>query len=374
MQIVRFHQALAHVVRATQHRRQAMKNRELIFVLSLLGALAEPAGVGSLVAASIMTPAEAAMPSTAPSRPCAPLPRTPPIASKPSAICSRSWTGLETTDRARPRESTRVATILPALSGSIGIQIMNGISDRSSKVPAVTLAFWVVKILATTLGETGGDAVTMSMNLGYLVGTAIFTAILIVAISVQIAAKRFHPFLYWTVIVATTTTGTTLADFVDRSLGIGYLGGSTLLAILLMLSLGLWYRSMGSISTDSITSKKAEMFYWATIMFSQTLGTALGDRMADSTGLGYRGGAVVFAIGLAIIAAAYYWTTISRIVLFWAAFVLTRPLGATVGDFLDKPLDHGGLALSRYIASVAVAVLIVALIATLPQRAGRHPA
>lgn len=273
------------------------------------------------------------------------------------------------------RENQRdVATIRPALLGSIGIQTMNGISDRSSKVPAVTLAFWLVKILATTLGETGGDAVTMSMNLGYLVGTAIFTAILVVAISVQIAAKRFHPFLYWTVIVATTTTGTTLADFVDRSLGIGYLGGSTLLAILLMLSLGLWYRSMGSISTDSITSRKAEIFYWATIMFSQTLGTALGDWMADSTGLGYRGGAVVFAIGLAIMAAAYYWTAVSRITLFWAAFVLTRPLGATVGDFLDKPLDHGGLALSRYIASVALAVLIVALIATLPQRAGRHPA
>lgn len=251
---------------------------------------------------------------------------------------------------------------------------MNDISDNISKVPEVTLAFWVVKILATTLGETGGDAVTMSMNLGYLVGTAIFTAILIVTISAQIAAKRFHPFLYWTVIVATTTTGTTLADFVDRSLGIGYLGGSTLLALLLLVSLGLWYRATGSVSVNSIRSKEAEMFYWATIMFSQTLGTALGDWMADSTGLGYRGGAVVFAIGLAIIAGAYYWTAISRVVLFWAAFVLTRPLGATIGDFLDKPLNHGGLALSRYAASAALAILIVALIATLPQRAGQHPA
>jgi uncharacterized membrane-anchored protein len=251
---------------------------------------------------------------------------------------------------------------------------MEDTSDSLSKVPEVTLAFWVIKILATTLGETGGDAVTMSMNLGYLVGTLIFTAILVVAVAAQIAAKRFHPLLYWTVIVATTTTGTTFADFVDRSLGIGYLGGSTLLAVLLILSLGLWYRSMGSVSVDSIRSKEAEMFYWATIMFSQTLGTALGDWMADSTGLGYRGGAVVFAIGLAITAGAYYWTAISRTALFWAAFVLTRPLGATVGDFLDKPLDHGGLALSRYAASASLAILIIALIATLPQRAGRHPA
>jgi uncharacterized membrane-anchored protein len=251
---------------------------------------------------------------------------------------------------------------------------MEDTSDSLGKVPEVTLAFWVIKILATTLGETGGDAVTMSMNLGYLVGTLIFTAILVVAVAAQIAAKRFHPLLYWTVIVATTTTGTTFADFVDRSLGIGYLGGSTLLAVLLILSLGLWYRSMGSVSVDSIRSKEAEMFYWATIMFSQTLGTALGDWMADSTGLGYRGGAVVFAIGLAITAGAYYWTAISRTALFWAAFVLTRPLGATVGDFLDKPLDHGGLALSRYAASASLAILIIALIATLPQRAGRHPA
>jgi uncharacterized membrane-anchored protein len=253
------------------------------------------------------------------------------------------------------------------------VHAMN-VSDNRSKVPEVTLGFWLVKILATTLGETGGDAVTMSMNLGYLFGTAIFTAILVVAVSTQIAARRFHPFLYWAVIVATTTTGTTLADFVDRSLGIGYLGGSMLLALLLVLSLGLWHWSTGSVSADAITSRKAEAFYWATIMFSQTLGTALGDWMADSTGLGYRGGAVVFAIGLAITAIAYYRTAISRTALFWGAFVLTRPLGATVGDFLDKPLNHGGMALSRYTASAALALLIVALIAMLPQRAGRHPA
>jgi uncharacterized membrane-anchored protein len=248
------------------------------------------------------------------------------------------------------------------------------VSDHYSKVPEVTLGFWLVKILATTLGETGGDAVTMSMNTGYLIGMAIFAAILLVVVAAQIAARRFHPFLYWTVIVATTTTGTTLADFADRSLGFGYLGGSTLLALLLALSLGLWYGSMGSVSADTITSRKAETFYWATIMFSQTLGTALGDWMADSTGLGYGGGAVVFALGLAVTAVAYYRTAISRTALFWAAFILTRPLGATVGDFLDKPLDHGGMALSRYTASAALAVVIVALIAMLPQRAGQHPA
>jgi len=244
----------------------------------------------------------------------------------------------------------------------------------TSKVPEVTLAFWVVKILATTLGETGGDAVTMSMDLGYLVGTVIFAVIFIAAVAAQMATKRFHPFLYWTVIVATTTAGTTLADFVDRSLGIGYLGGSSLLALLLIFSLVLWYRSLGSVSINTITTRKAEVFYWATIMFSQTLGTALGDWMADSTGLGYGGGAVVFAACLGIVAAAYYWTSTSHTILFWAAFVLTRPLGATVGDFLDKPLDHGGLALSRYVASAVLAVLIVTCVALLPRRAGQHPA
>ena len=247
-------------------------------------------------------------------------------------------------------------------------------NNRVAKVPAITLAFWLVKILATTLGETGGDAVTMSMHLGYLLGTAIFATIFIAAVAAQIAARRFHPSLYWFVIVATTTAGTTLADYVDRSLGIGYLGGSSLLAALLILSLFLWYRTLGSVSISTIASPKAEMFYWATIMFSQTLGTALGDWMADSTGLGYRGGAIVFAIGLAIVAAAYFWTSLSRTALFWVAFVLTRPLGATVGDFLDKPLDHGGLALSRYTASAVLAALIIVLIMALPQRAGKHPA
>jgi uncharacterized membrane-anchored protein len=245
--------------------------------------------------------------------------------------------------------------------------------QRASKVPEITLGFWIIKILATTLGETGGDAVTMSMNLGYLAGTAIFAAIFAIAVAAQIVARRFHPFLYWTVIVATTTVGTTMADFVDRSLGIGYLGGSSLLAALLVASLLTWYRKLGTVSVGSIKSNQAEAFYWITILFSQTLGTALGDWMADSTGLGYAGGALVFAAGLAITVAAYLRTKVSRTTLFWIAFVLTRPLGATVGDFLDKPLNHGGLALSRYTASLSLAALMMLLIFLLPRRAGQHP-
>ena len=253
---------------------------------------------------------------------------------------------------------------------------MNTIIKKNlSKVPAVTLGFWIIKIFATTLGETGGDAVTMTMHLGYLIGTAIFVAIFLITVSAQIAAKRFHPYLYWLVIVATTTAGTTLADFFDRSLGIGYLGGSSILFILLMATLGLWHWSLGSVSGDSIASRKGEMFYWATIMFSQTLGTALGDWMADGKtglGLGYEGGALVFAIGLAIVAALYFWTKVSHTLLFWAAFILTRPLGATVGDLLDKPLASGGLALSRYSASAVLAIFIIACIVFIPQRAGKR--
>lgn len=250
---------------------------------------------------------------------------------------------------------------------------MNNIAQkRFAKVPEVTLVFWIIKIAATTLGETGGDAVTMSMRLGYLDGTLIFAAIFAVFVSAQIAAKRFHPSLYWVVIVATTTVGTTMADFVDRSLGIGYAGGASLLFILLMASLGIWYWSQGSVSVSTIASPKIEAFYWVTILFSQTLGTALGDWMADSTGLGYEGGALVFGAGLALVAAAYYWTKISHTALFWAAFILTRPLGATVGDFLDKPISHGGLALSRYSASAVIAVFIIACVVFLPHRAKRH--
>jgi uncharacterized membrane-anchored protein len=251
---------------------------------------------------------------------------------------------------------------------------MRGTADEVlAKVPAVTLSFWIIKIAATTLGETGGDAVTMSMHLGYLVGTAIFAATFVVAVGAQIAAKRFHPSLYWTVIVATTTAGTTLADLLDRSLGIGYPGGSSILFGLLMATLGLWYWSLGSISVDSIKSRKAEAFYWATIMFSQTLGTALGDWIAD-TGLGYEGGALVFGAVLAVVAAAYFYTNVSRTLLFWAAFILTRPLGATLGDLLDKPVASGGLNLSRYSASAVLAAVIVACIVFLPQRAEKHPA
>ena len=241
-----------------------------------------------------------------------------------------------------------------------------------SKVPAVTLGFWIIKILATTLGETGGDTVTMTMGLGYLVGTAIFLTPLIVLVAFQIAAKRFHPFLYWATIVASTTAGTTLADFADRSLGIGYTGGSLLLLACVLISLLAWYFSEGTVSVDTVTTRKAEAFYWLTITFSQTLGTALGDWIADA-GLGYEGGALVFGAGLILLAILYFRTRVPRVTLFWAAFILTRPLGATVGDFLDKPLANGGLNLSRPLASAAIAVLMIALVLILPQRAGKHP-
>jgi uncharacterized membrane-anchored protein len=250
---------------------------------------------------------------------------------------------------------------------------MNDTIERTlSKVPEVTLIFWIIKIAATTLGETGGDAVSMSMNLGYLVATAIFAAIFLVAVVAQIRAKGFHPFLYWTTIIATTTVGTTLADLADRSLGIGYAGGSSLLFALLMASLAIWYRSLGTISVETVSSPKAEMFYWVTIMFSQTLGTALGDWTADTAGLGYVGGAMVFSALLALIVAAYYWTTISRTLLFWGAFILTRPLGAVVGDFLDKPLSAGGLALSRYSASAVLLAFMLASILIFQQRAAKQ--
>jgi uncharacterized membrane-anchored protein len=245
-------------------------------------------------------------------------------------------------------------------------------NSGESKVPEVTLIFWIIKIAATTLGETGGDAVSMSMGLGYLLGTGIFAAIFVVAVLSQIAAKRFHPFMYWMTIVATTTVGTTLADFADRSLAIGYAGGTAILFTLLLLSLLIWYRSLGSVSIATVSSPRAEMFYWLTIMFSQTLGTALGDWTADTAGLGYVRASIVFGALLALVVAAYYATRISRTLLFWAAFVLTRPLGAVVGDFLDKPLSAGGLALSRYTASVTLLVLIVVCILLVPQRAARQ--
>ena len=244
-----------------------------------------------------------------------------------------------------------------------------------SKVPAVTLVFWVIKILATTLGETGGDWVTMSLKFGYLVGSAIFTVIFVVLVFGQIRAARLHPSLYWATIIATTTLGTTLADFADRSLGIGYPGGVAIVAALLGASLGIWRWSEGSVAVQSITTTKAEWFYWITILFSQTLGTALGDWAAGSDrggfGLGYEYGAMIFAAGLALAAALYFWTKISRTMLFWAAFVLTRPLGATLGDLLDKPVAQGGLHFSRLIASLMLLVCIVAIVALTKHRAAK---
>ena len=251
---------------------------------------------------------------------------------------------------------------------------MEQVSKRNfSKVPEVTLVFWIIKIAATTLGETGGDSVTITLHWGYLAGTALFLGFLAVLVIAQILAKRFHPFLYWATIIASTTFGTTMADFADRSLGIGYTGGSALLLVCLFTVLGLWYWSEGTISVNTVTTPKVEVFYWAAITFSQTLGTALGDWVADTGGLGYQGGALVFAAGLAVIGGLYLWTNVSRVWLFWSAFILTRPLGATVGDFLDKPLNHGGLAFSRPLASAVIAMFIIACLLVLPQRAGRHP-
>jgi uncharacterized membrane-anchored protein len=249
-----------------------------------------------------------------------------------------------------------------------------------SKVPEVTLGFWIIKILATTLGETFGDTITMTwlkadvvVNAGYLIGSVIFFALLVALVVAQIVARKFHPFLYWATIAASTTFGTTLADFADRSLGIGYTGGSLLLFTCLTGVLALWYWSEGTISVNTVSTPRVEAFYWGAITFSQTLGTALGDWIADTGGLGYEGGALVFGAGLAVTAALYFWTDVSRVLLFWTAFILTRPLGATLGDFLDKPLDHGGLALSRPIASLVIAAIMIGCILMLPQRAGRHP-
>ena len=262
-----------------------------------------------------------------------------------------------------------------------------GASDILSKVPAITLGFWIIKILATTLGETGGDTVTMTwlgettdhpVPNGYLIGTAIFGVLLIALVWAQVRARRFNPWLYWATIVASTTCGTTLADFPDRSLGIGYPGGSLLLLACVLLSLFAWHKALGSVDVNRITRPREETFYWITITFSQTLGTALGDWSADPLseggwGLGYGGGALVFGAALAVLALLYFTTKANRVALFWAAFILTRPLGATVGDFLDKPVAKGGLELSRPIASLVLAVAIVALIFLIPQRAGQHP-
>lgn len=245
----------------------------------------------------------------------------------------------------------------------------NAVSSHLSKVPAITLGFWIIKIAATTLGETGGDAVTMSMNLGYMTGTLIFAVIFLAAAVIQIRHKTYNKWVYWFTVVATTTVGTTLADFADRSLGIGYLGGALLLSSLLILSLLVWRMVCGSIAVSSVNNSRTEIFYWVTIMFSQTLGTALGDWTADTEGFGYDGGILLFVGALAVIALLYWFTKISRTILFWSAFILTRPLGAVVGDFLDKPLSEGGMELSRYSASLALGAFIIACLFVIPQRA-----
>lgn len=259
-----------------------------------------------------------------------------------------------------------------AATPSAAVSDPGGLEQALAKVPQVTLLFWLVKILATTLGETGGDAVSMSMGLGYLVGTAIFGVVFALAVYAQIRARKFHPFLYWFTIIASTTVGTTLADYVTRSLGIGYAGGSTLLLALVLGSLWLWQRSLGTVSVASVADPRSEAFYWFTIMCSQTLGTALGDWVADTAGLGYAGGIAIFGGALAVIALLYFRTRIPRTALFWAAFILTRPLGAVVGDFLDKPLAKGGLDLSRVSASLALLVVIALLVLLVPQRAAQR--
>lgn len=239
-----------------------------------------------------------------------------------------------------------------------------------TKVPAVTLGFWIIKVLATTFGETAGDTLSMSFNFGYLASSAVFGAMLAVFVGLQIVARNFHPFLYWATIIVSTTAGTTMADFATRSIGIGYPGGSLLLLTAVLAALALWHRVLGSVSVSSVRAPKAEIFYWATITLSQTLGTALGDWVADGV-LGYLGAAVIFGGLLAVIAGAYFWSSINRVALFWAAFILTRPLGAAVGDFLDKPIGHGGLELSRGGASTVLALAIAVLVLALPQRAGQ---
>ncbi|MBO9711282.1 hypothetical protein [Sphingomonas sp.] len=251
---------------------------------------------------------------------------------------------------------------------------MTETARSATKIPALTLGFWLVKVLATTLGETGGDTVSMTLDLGYLAGTAIFIGPLVLLVWAQIAAKRFHPFLYWATIVASTTAGTTMADYATRSLGIGYPGGSLLLLGCVLVLLAAWRAVLGSVSVDTVREPRAEAFYWLTIAFSQTLGTALGDWVADLDGVGYSGTALIFGAALALVAAAYFRTRASRVALFWLAFVLTRPLGAAVGDCLDKPLDKGGLDFSRPIASAILAAAIVALVLLLPRRAGAHAA
>lgn len=265
-----------------------------------------------------------------------------------------------------------MAKLFVSCDPSRKIRNMQNAEKSMGKVPAITVGFWAIKILATTLGETGGDTLSMTMNWGYLAATGVFAALLLGLVAIQISARSFHPSLYWATIIASTTAGTTLADFATRSLSIGYTGGSLILLGLLLGSLASWRLALGTINADDIRDRRAEMFYWLTITFSQTLGTALGDWLAGTGGLGYIGAAGIFAAGLLFLILLYYRTNVSRIILFWAAFILTRPLGAAVGDFLDKPIDKGGLDFSRPLASAVLASFIIVLIILVPQRSGTH--
>jgi uncharacterized membrane-anchored protein len=245
------------------------------------------------------------------------------------------------------------------------------LAEALAKVPAVTLGFWIIKVLATTLGETGADLFTQQYDMGYAAGIALFATPLVLLAAAQIKAKRFHALLYWATILASTTAGTALADFFDRSLGIGYAGGSAVLLACVAGSLLAWRLVLGTVSVASVSEPRAETFYWITITFSQTLGTALGDWTADATPLGYLGGAALFAGALALLALLWWRTRISRVGLFWGAFILTRPLGATLGDFLDKPLSQGGLNLGRDAATAVLVIAIGLALWLIPQRPGK---
>ena len=247
------------------------------------------------------------------------------------------------------------------------------IDEVLSKVPRVTLAFWVVKILATTFGETGGDALSMTLNLGYAVSSLIFLAFFVITLGAQVGSKHYHPVFYWAVVIATTTVGTTTSDYIDRTLGVGYVASSIVLLALVIAILVVWHLTTGRIVVDRVVNRTDEIFYWVTILVSNTLGTALGDFVADTSGLGFTGGALLFAALIAIVTALHFFARLPTNILFWAAYVLTRPLGATVGDTLTKPTAEGGLSLGRFQSSLVILVAMVILISATSLRKRAEP-